>query len=1033
MVAAFPAEIVLSLKAAGIKKQLRDVEAAGQRIQQRADQIAARWAKIGKGVPTKEFGQVANKLKQVSKLTERIETLSKKRTQRLQGQNSLTSGLLKLNKASVNAARLEAKERADAVSSQKFLNTQLTKTVKLTKAVRSNSPTGSSGGRKKGGGGGGMGGLGAGIGFPLLFGGGPLSVLGGAVGSAGGFGTQILASAIGGIIDAFVADLAKLGGALTEVEGLLSIATEKLLLSSKAREKELKTLAKLGFTDLADSLARSDIENALGKDAVGNLEDLSKEFDEFGRTLSLLTTSLGAFIAGPLAKLLNAINGGNTKDEAVRLFSVSRVREGDARIKEQGATTEAQQIKIRQKVTKEYNTELQKIVAAKKAELAVTTLTNSQKAEAYREAISQVQRSPEGLKGEAGARNAIAGLEITQTLQSSSKKALDIAEKYNNIQKKQQEQQANYDRQRVDTVRSYEQSIAKTRENVEQRILNIRIAGIRKANEIEDQRAANKLSELNLANSQAAQRQRGAAVSNGTNSQLAADSQNIQQAFTTLAEKELSIEQQKAKIKRDTAFTVLQQELAVEKFKIDVAKSVSQLNVDTARKIERINIGIAKKNEDFSEKRFNIEKEIASTQLQVVAQQTVLLGLQVQASGLDAQAQEQWLTYLETVSAEIKAAIDAIDTAKGPAKLNELAPVGGGDVSTAGVDSAAQGLITKERELLDLKLKNLEITDKAAKAAAVNAISNIRLESESKINSILQSQSDELIKQQRIAELERDGLNEAQATAVQAVEAARALSLARLDGLEAAIKTKIADSGDLELVQALRKELEAIAIARGNIESKSKTGIDNAKDLNKELTGTEKIADDVSAQLNNGITDALVGAVKGTQDLGEAFQELASDILAAVGKALILKAITSAIGGVGAPGGGNGTGLMGLLGFAEGGYVTGPTPALVGEGGEPEYMIPASKMDGAMQRYSAGAKGDSVVDGGGSSSNESSSPATVLDVSYSVERINQVDYVTAAEFQQGMNAAAKKGAELGKRQVYSDLTNKRSVRQRLSV
>ena len=47
--------------------------------------------------------------------------------------------------------------------------------------------------------------------------------------------------------------------------------------------------------------------------------------------------------------------------------------------------------------------------------------------------------------------------------------------------------------------------------------------------------------------------------------------------------------------------------------------------------------------------------------------------------------------------------------------------------------------------------------------------------------------------------------------------------------------------------------------------------------------------------------------------------------------------------------------------FAEGGYVTGPTQAVVGEGGEPEYIIPASKMDGAMQRYSAGMRGSSMI------------------------------------------------------------------------
>ena len=41
--------------------------------------------------------------------------------------------------------------------------------------------------------------------------------------------------------------------------------------------------------------------------------------------------------------------------------------------------------------------------------------------------------------------------------------------------------------------------------------------------------------------------------------------------------------------------------------------------------------------------------------------------------------------------------------------------------------------------------------------------------------------------------------------------------------------------------------------------------------------------------------------------------------------------------------------------FSSGGYVTRPTVGLVGEAGEDEYIIPASKMAASMQRYSAGA------------------------------------------------------------------------------
>lgn len=47
--------------------------------------------------------------------------------------------------------------------------------------------------------------------------------------------------------------------------------------------------------------------------------------------------------------------------------------------------------------------------------------------------------------------------------------------------------------------------------------------------------------------------------------------------------------------------------------------------------------------------------------------------------------------------------------------------------------------------------------------------------------------------------------------------------------------------------------------------------------------------------------------------------------------------------------------------FAEGGAVTGPTLAMVGEGGEPEYIIPESKMAGALANYSKGLRGSSVI------------------------------------------------------------------------
>ena len=94
-------------------------------------------------------------------------------------------------------------------------------------------------------------------------------------------------------------------------------------------------------------------------------------------------------------------------------------------------------------------------------------------------------------------------------------------------------------------------------------------------------------------------------------------------------------------------------------------------------------------------------------------------------------------------------------------------------------------------------------------------------------------------------------------------------------------------------------------------------------------------------------------AINKTEDLGRALQEIASNLLLDLGRSFLQAGI----------GGAKSALFPNLFPMAEGGYVNGPTPALIGEGGEPEYVLPASKMSAAMARYSAGARGEAVIDG----------------------------------------------------------------------
>jgi len=222
--------------------------------------------------------------------------------------------------------------------------------------------------------------------------------------------------------------------------------------------------------------------------------------------------------------------------------------------------------------------------------------------------------------------------------------------------------------------------------------------------------------------------------------------------------------------------------------------------------------------------------------------------------------------------------------------------------------------------------------------------------------------------------------------------------------------------GQKQATDALLTAEEKRNKERAEADRKAKEDAQKLKDFHEQIGST------IQAGLVQGIQDAITGA----KSLKESF----SGILKQLG-GMFLK---QGIGNFGSDGK-KGSGLLGLLPLANGGFVDEPTRAVIGEGGESEYVIPSSKMNEAMGRYARGARGGAVIpDGpGGDASGGMTGGGGSIDVNYSVERINNVNYVTAAEFERGMAQAAKRGAELGRRNVYSDLVNKRSVRSRVGV
>ena len=226
------------------------------------------------------------------------------------------------------------------------------------------------------------------------------------------------------------------------------------------------------------------------------------------------------------------------------------------------------------------------------------------------------------------------------------------------------------------------------------------------------------------------------------------------------------------------------------------------------------------------------------------------------------------------------------------------------------------------------------------------------------------------------------------------------------DQLKAELEATLALHEQLDLTKKIKEENEDRAKKKKEADDKE---AERVKELNRFYQG---VADTIQA----GIVDGIMGAIDGTKSL----QESLSGILKSVGRMFLNQAIGS---------------IMPKFN-AEGGYVSGATNAVVGEAG-PEYIIPESKMRESMARYSRGARGSAVIpengEGGTNSMGGGTAVAAPIDVRYTVERINSVDYVTADQFQRGLQQAAANGAKQGEQRALTTLRQNTSQRRRIGL
>ena len=217
------------------------------------------------------------------------------------------------------------------------------------------------------------------------------------------------------------------------------------------------------------------------------------------------------------------------------------------------------------------------------------------------------------------------------------------------------------------------------------------------------------------------------------------------------------------------------------------------------------------------------------------------------------------------------------------------------------------------------------------------------------------------------------------------------------------------------------------------------------KELNTETSKTEQLFASIKDTVATGLANAITGLIDGTKSLGESL----SGILKQLGSMFLQFGMKAAVGSIFPSARGNVFAQNGIVPYANGGIINRPTRALMGEAG-PEAVLPLQRgadgqlgvqvtgeagMRAAMGRYSrrGGTTGAAAAAEAGAAEFGGVGGSGGIDVRYNVERINNVDYVTAEQFQVGLARAAQQGAAEGERRAMGSLRNSAAVRRRIGV
>ena len=349
----------------------------------------------------------------------------------------------------------------------------------------------------------------------------------------------------------------------------------------------------------------------------------------------------------------------------------------------------------------------------------------------------------------------------------------------------------------------------------------------------------------------------------------------------------------------------------------------------------------------------------------------------------------------------------------------------------------AQGLVQRRESLGQVTgSRKRFLTDKSQELTLDEKLfairQKIRTEADlltSSTDALLKDKKEEVAANERIKELMSEGINKELAKELAGIEQkfSKTQEYLELKAVEAelAFRTAISEGKSEEEIEKRRNALLEIAKILGENNTKLAEALGLTKSLTDETGKTEVKWEDIKEKIASGLTSAIQGLLEGTKSLGESLAGIAKSIASMYLKAAITNMLPMAEGGYVS---------NGIKPFSSGGMVTRPTLGLVGEAGEDEYIIPASKMASSMQRYSAGARGEAVIPGTGSSyAGGGAGGSTTVNYSGPILNFNSEEFVPKSAVGQIIASATSQGAKAGESRTLRTLQNSRSSRTRIGL